>query len=72
MASRYYVVTEYSVESGDDIPAVISERLVDAISDAQAISHVVAPRFSAAPASPRDVARLMAKGVMPESAKKAT
>lgn len=52
---RIYVVTEVRDE-------IVSERLVNAGTPAQAIRHLVSGTFSAAAAKTADVARLMALG----------
>ena len=61
MITRIYIVTEI-------IDGVPKQRLVMATSAAQAVSHVVKPRFSAQAASPMDVAILMKDGAELETA----
>jgi len=55
--TRIYVVT-FGVE----------QRLVEATSAAQAIRHCVADRYTARPASPKDIALQMSAGVSLEKA----
>lgn len=59
---RLYVVAEV-MDKGDPV-----ERLVQANSQSQAISHVVKGRFSAEAAKATDVARLMTAGVLVQEA----
>jgi hypothetical protein len=60
MKTRIYRV----VETESDKP----DRLVEAGSQAQAVRHVVGERFEAVVATPREVANLVSKGVMVETA----
>ena len=55
MATRLYVVSELV---GD----TTSQSLVEAATPAQAIKHKVKARFTAEPAKPQDVVRLMSEG----------
>jgi hypothetical protein len=58
--TRIYRVIETESDAAD--------RLVDAGSQSQAIRHVVGSRFEATIASPHEVANLVSKGVMVETA----
>lgn len=62
MINRIYVVIE---PDG-------SKRLVEAVSQAQAIRHCVSNKYAAAPASPKDVADLMSIGTKIERANEPT
>ena len=58
MNTRLYIVTQ---DSGE-------QSLVEAANPSQAIRHVVANRYSAKPASPMEVAKLVGDGVQVQKA----
>lgn len=63
--TRMYVVTEVDITSGE----TLKRRLVRAGTPAQAIRHVVEPRFTAEVATTDDVAFLVGNGTKVEDAK---